>query len=84
MTGGDYSEPTGQAAAPVSFELPKLFEVVPDKGEKKFLKQILNYVEARLRMIVAECLFDCMIDKAGILKDKGISGGFLSNETGSK
>ncbi len=70
--------------APVSFELPKLFEVIPDKGEKKILKQILNYVAARLRMIVAECIFDRMIDKAGILKNKGIPGGFLSIKTGLK
>ncbi len=54
LTGGDYSEPTGQAAAPVSFELPELFEVIPDKGKKKILEQILNYVAAGLRMIVAK------------------------------
>jgi len=34
LTGGDNPEPTGQAAAPVSFELPEFFEVIPDKGEK--------------------------------------------------
>ncbi len=84
LPGGDNPEPTGQAAAPVSFELPELFEVIPDKGEKKILKQILNYVAARLRTIVAEYLFDRMVDKAGILKNKGIPGGFLSIKTGPK
>jgi hypothetical protein len=61
-------------------ELPELLVVVSQEGKKKLLVEIFNEIGTRLGVMEVKRLLDCMINEVGILKDKGISGGFVTSQ----
>ena len=77
LPGNYNSKPSGQMGISFRSELAELSKVIPHKGEKKILEQIFNDIRARLNMIKAQSLLDCIVGQAGILADQGIPGGFL-------
>ena len=61
-------------------ELLELLAFISQKGNEKLLVEIFDEIRMGLGVIEAKCLLDRMIDKVGILLDKGIPGGFLASQ----